>query len=86
MLSSKMKVTTFQILNRTIWTQNKAFKSGLAPDPTCLRCDAAETMEHSNHYSTKIWTLLGRAHTLSLSRHIGEYIPLVPDHGGGRRK
>ncbi len=77
--SSNKKETTFQILNRTIWTQNKAFKSGLTPDPTCMRCNAPETMEHllyiCKHYSAKIWALLGRAIMLSLSWHTGKYIP-----------
>jgi hypothetical protein len=66
-----MKETTFQVLNRTIWTRNKAFKIGLTPDPTCLRCEAPETTEHiyiCNHYSAKAWALLGWAFTLSLSR------------------
>ncbi len=42
-LPSKIKETTFQILNRMTWTQNKAFKSGLAPEPICLRCGAVVT-------------------------------------------
>jgi hypothetical protein len=36
-----------------------------------------KTMEHLNacdYYSVKIWTLLGRALMLSLSRYPGEYI------------
>jgi hypothetical protein len=40
-----------------------------------------ETMEHllyaCDHYSGKIWTLLGRALMLTLSRHTGEYIPAI---------
>jgi hypothetical protein len=82
MLPSKMKETTFQILNRTIWTRNKAFKSGLAHDPTCLRCKAPETtLDHllynCEHHSAKIWTLLGRALTFSLSWETSEYIPAI---------
>ncbi len=76
-----MKEIIFQVLNRTIWTRNKAFKSELTPDPTCLRCEAPETMEHllyiCDYYSAKIWVLLGRALTLSLSRNMGEYIPTI---------
>ncbi len=45
MLPSKMKETSFKILNSTIWTNKKAFKSGLTPDPTCLLCNAAEAKE-----------------------------------------
>jgi hypothetical protein len=81
MLLSKMKETIFQICNRTIWTRNQAFKSGLTPDPTCLRCDAPETMEYLlyiwEHYSAKIWAQLGRALTLLLSQHMGEYTPAI---------
>jgi hypothetical protein len=45
-LSSKTKETAFQILNRTVWTNNKSFKSGLCPSPRCFRCEEIETMEH----------------------------------------
>jgi hypothetical protein len=58
LLPSKTKETVFRILNRTIWTQNKAFTSGRAPDTLCYRCDEIETMEHllycCEHYSAKI--------------------------------
>jgi hypothetical protein len=45
-MSSKTKETAFQILNRTIWTNNKAFKSGMHTSPLCFPCDETETMEH----------------------------------------
>jgi hypothetical protein len=81
LLPSKTKETVFQILNRTIWTQNKAFKSGQAPDALCYRCEETETMEHllycCEHYSAKIWDLAGKLLTLALSHHSGEYIPAV---------
>ncbi len=81
LLPSKTKETVFQILNRTIWTQNKAFKSGRAPDARCYRCEEIETMEHllycCEHYSAKIWDLAGKSLTLALSHHSGEYIPMV---------
>jgi hypothetical protein len=35
-IPSKTKET---VLNRTIWTQNKACKSGLAPDAICFLCE-----------------------------------------------
>jgi hypothetical protein len=44
MLPSKMKETTFWVLNRTIWIRNKAFKSGLTPYPTVH----AEDVKHQN--------------------------------------
>jgi hypothetical protein len=81
LLPSKTKETIFQILNRTIWTQNKAFKSGRATDAKCFRCEEIETMEHllycCEHYSEKIWDLTGRSLTLALSHYSGEYIPAV---------
>jgi hypothetical protein len=42
LLPSKMKETQFQAPNRIIWTRNKAFKSGMAPDPTYLQCKEPE--------------------------------------------
>jgi hypothetical protein len=81
LLPSKTKETVFKILNRTIWTQNKAFKSGRATDAKCFRCDNIETMEHllygCKHYSAKVWDLTGKSLTLALSHHSGEYIPVV---------
>ncbi len=38
-LSSKTKEVAFQILNRTVWTNNKSFKSGLSASPQCHRCE-----------------------------------------------
>ena len=56
-LPTKTRETAFQILNRTIWTKNKANKSGMAADPHCERCSEVETMEHliygCPHYSEK---------------------------------
>jgi hypothetical protein len=81
LLPSKTKETVFQILNRTIWTQNKAFKSGRAPDALCYRCEEVEIMEHllysCEHYSAKIWDLAGKSFTLAISHHSGEYIPAL---------
>jgi hypothetical protein len=81
LLPSKTKETVFQVLNRTIWTQNKAFKSRRALDALCYRCEEIETMEHllycCEHYSAKIWDLAGKSLTLALSHHSGEYIPAV---------
>jgi hypothetical protein len=81
LLPSKTKETTFQILNRTIWTQNKAFKSGMATEATCFRCEEVETMEHllygCENYSAKVWAMAGKVLTLSLSRHSGDFIPRI---------
>jgi hypothetical protein len=57
MITSKTRETAFQILNRTIWTNNKAFKSRLRANPHCERCKKVETMEHllceCEYYSTR---------------------------------
>jgi hypothetical protein len=56
--------------------QNKAYKSGRAPDALCYRCEEVETMEHLlysfKHYSVKIWDLVGKALTLAVSHHSGD--------------
>ena len=80
-LPSKTKEIAFQILNRTLWTQNKAFKSGIADNPDCKFCGAPETMEHllhqCPHYSELVWATLGQAFTGMLSQHQGVYIPRI---------
>jgi hypothetical protein len=78
---SPTKETTFQTLNRTIWAPNKAFTSGMAPDPMCLQCEESETMEHllytCANYSPKIWVFVRPTLTLALSRCTEEYIPSI---------
>jgi hypothetical protein len=75
-----MKETIFQILNTNIWTRNKALRPSnqdLHWAPACLRCNMPESVGHflyaCDHYSARIWALLGRTLTLSLSRHMGKY-------------
>ncbi len=79
LLPSNLKETVFQILNRTIWTQNKAHKLGMILEPRCLCCEEVDTMEHllcgCKRSSVKIWDLLGRLMTLAISQHTGDYIP-----------
>ncbi len=65
MLQSKTKEQPFKSLTGLSGLTIKAFKSGLTPDPTCLRCEAPETMEHlyiPYVATTQLWAL-----TLSLS-------------------
>ncbi len=45
-LTSKTREKAFQVLYRTIWTNNKAYKSKMINDPDCERCGGIETMEH----------------------------------------
>jgi hypothetical protein len=84
-LSSKTKEVAFQILNRTVWTNNKSFKSGLSDSPQCLRCEEVETMEHliylCQNYAEKLWAEFGLALTQSVAQFTNEYtarIELTP--------
>jgi hypothetical protein len=54
--SSKTKETIFQILNRTIWTNNKAFKSARRQDPNCDL--GAETLKVTNTCCASVATTL----------------------------
>jgi hypothetical protein len=80
-LTSKTRETAFQILNRTIWTNNKAFRSRMKPTPTCDRCDSTETMEHllceCENYSIPLWTKLADSWTRLLNDISFEPVPRV---------
>jgi hypothetical protein len=58
-ITSKTRETAFQILKRTVWTNNKAYKSRMRLDPNCDRCGKPETMEHllceCENYSEPLW-------------------------------
>jgi hypothetical protein len=81
LLSSKTKETAFQILNRNIWTNSKAFKSGLADSPTCHRCEEVETMEHllylCPNYSARLWIEFGHTFTETLRNFTGNYVARI---------
>ncbi len=66
-ITSKTWETAFQILNRTVWTNNKAYKSRMRPDLNCDRCGKPETMEHLlceyENYSEPLWGKLADALT-----------------------
>jgi hypothetical protein len=70
-MSSKTKEIAFQILNRTIWTNNKSFKSGLGPSPQCYRCEEVKTMEHllylCPNYAEKLWAEFGHVLTQTIT-------------------
>ncbi len=76
-LSSKTKEVAFQILNRTVWTNNKSFKSGLSASPQCHRCEEVETMEHLIYlcpsYAEKLWAEFGLALTQTITQFTNEY-------------
>ncbi len=67
LITSKTRETAFQILNKTTWTNNKAFKSRRRPDPSCDRCGKVETMEHllceCEYYSECLWNPLAESLT-----------------------
>jgi len=70
----------FQVLNRTVWTNNKAFKSGRQNNPDCNRCGQPETMEHllydCEKYSLAIWDKI-QVLTHTLEAHTGDEIPKI---------
>jgi hypothetical protein len=80
-LTSKTRETAFQIMNRTIWTNNKAFKSRMKPTPKCDRCESTETMEHllceCENYSVPLWTKLADSWTRLLNDKSLEPVPRV---------
>jgi hypothetical protein len=85
-LTSKTKETAFQVHNRTVWTNNKAFKPKMRNNHDCERCGGIETMEHvlceCLHYSQLLWIRLGeiimRYLNLICPQHVprGEYSQL----------
>ena len=80
-ITSKTRETAFQVLNRTIWTNNKAFKSGMRDDPNCDRCGRVETMEHllseCEFYSEPLWDRLGNVMTQYLNIGALDLVPRV---------
>jgi hypothetical protein len=58
-MPNKTRETSFQVLNRTVWTNRKAYRSGIAESGTCKRCEEEETMEHllygCENYSAVVW-------------------------------
>jgi hypothetical protein len=80
-LTSKTRETAFQILNRTIWTNNKAFKSRMRLDPNCERCSKVETMEHllceCEYYSEPLWSKLAEGLTMLFNVISSDRVPRV---------
>jgi hypothetical protein len=74
-IPSKTKEVAFEILNRTVWTNNKAFKSHLVDSPDCQLCGQTENMEHllhnCPHYSEKVWAEASEALTAGLRQLTG---------------
>ena len=80
-IPSKTKEIVFEILNRTIWTNNKSFKSQKSPSPNCDRCGEVETMEHLLHdcdyYSAPLWQEFSSVLTQSIQHHHGQGIAQI---------
>ena len=80
-IPSKTKEISFQILNRTLWTSNKAFKSNLRDNPNCDFCGQTETMEHllhqCEHHSALVWEELGLRITEAIRVHSNVHIPRI---------
>jgi hypothetical protein len=80
-IESKTRETAFQVLNRTIWTNNKAFKSKMRNNFDCERCGFTETMEHALcqclHYSQLLWIRLGEIITKYLNSISTQHVPKV---------
>jgi hypothetical protein len=78
LLTSKTRETAFQVLNRTIWTNNKVFKSKMGEDPNCERYGLIETMEHALceclHYAQLLWIRLGEVITKYLNSVSRDYV------------
>ncbi len=69
------------MLNRTIWTNNKAFKSRMSNDPNCEQCRQTETIKHllceCLHHSQLLWIQLGEIITQYLNSISTHYVPRV---------
>ncbi len=80
-LTSKTRETAFQVLNRTVWTNNKAFKSRMRDNLNCERCGITETMEHTLceclQYAQLIWIKLGDVVTIYLNSISTDYVSKV---------
>ena len=62
--STKHKNTVLRVAHGDIYTMEKLFRFGLAPDPLCPRCGGIETLTHKFiecGYVQKIWDVVNRA-------------------------
>ena len=73
-IPSKTKEIAFEVLSQTIWTNNKAYKSHMAPSPECDQCMATETMEH---YSAPLWAEYRVALTGGLQETTGQAVAQI---------
>jgi len=72
-LPLKTKENSFQTLNRTLWTNSKAFKSNMRDNDQCRFCGRPETMEHMLYkcesYAEPQWELLSEAISFLVKKH-----------------
>jgi len=80
-LLSKTKEVAFDILNRTVWTNNKAHKTGTRDNPDCQLCGDIETMEHliysCPHYAEPLWHELSESLTTLFEHTSGSPVARV---------
>ncbi len=78
---SKTRETAFQVLNRTVWTNNKAFKSRMRANPHCDWCCEMESMEHllcvCEYYSHLQWGRLGDVLSQHFNNRSADNVPRV---------
>ena len=71
------------MLNRTIWTNRKAYRSGITDSPACGRCEEDETMEHliygCENYSAILWREYSTLLTDTLTHLAGHRVARI-DH------
>jgi hypothetical protein len=82
-MPNKTRETSFQILKRTVWTNRKAYLSGIADSASCNRCEKEETMEHllygCENYSAVVWREFSTLITTTLV-HIAGHTVARMDH------
>jgi hypothetical protein len=68
-------------LNRTVWTNNKAYKSGMAESANCEYCAEIETMEHliygCENYSALVWNELSAVATEYTRQAVGHDVARI---------
>ncbi len=78
-LTPKTRETALQILKRAMWTNKKAFKSCIWPDPNCEHWEWVETMEHllcdCELYSELLRNRLGDVLMWYLSTRAADLVP-----------
>jgi hypothetical protein len=82
-MPNKTRETSFQVPNRTVWINRKAYRTGIAENATCNRCEEEETMEQllygCKNYSAVVWREFSTLITTTLA-HIAGHPVARMDH------